>query len=537
MRFNKIHDTIQNRGLSFWTLVLIIIVYFSSDMIHHSWMRDQAPQRAVIKHDVKGYYSYVPAIFIYGDHKLEFTGEKGFKNEDRFQFLRIEGNKRLIQYTSGLAILYTPFFLTAHALAPLFGQERDGYNWVYQFFLVLSALFYVMLGLIFLRKLLLKYFGDKVVAGVLLLIALGTNLFYYTVYEGPMPHSYSFAFIALFLYFIDRWYVKPGLTQTIQLGLVYGMVVLIRPTNALVLILLLFWGIKDIKEIPDRILFLLRKTPLILLMIGFFIIPWIPQLLYWKSVTGSFLYNSYDSVGSAFYLDAPQTHKMLFSYRKGWFIYTPMMFVGTIGYIFLYKNYRQLFWNTVLYIGIMIYVMSSWWAWWFGGGFGSRSMVDTYAVMSMPLAALLGRIVEEKRRKLQYSALLVFILLLGLQWMQTTQYNHGSIHYVSMDKDAYWHNYFKVKHRGVWPYLSEPDHQLARLGIYYYYDLGIDYDTFRKLGEEEGRRIVGAELASSPKMMRSIKRHARRNDMEDLLALEMVIDRVFEKKSERQNLR
>ncbi|MDA3822115.1 MAG: hypothetical protein PF450_05825 [Bacteroidales bacterium] len=537
MALTNIRHIFLKNGFSYWALVIIAIVFFASDMVHHKWMKDQAPQRAVIKHDVKGYYSYVPAIFIFGDHKLEFTGAKGFKNDGRFQYLRIEKDKRLIQYTSGLAILYTPFFLTAHATAPLFGQERDGYNWVYQFFLVISALFYVMLGLVFLRKLLLKYFSDLVVAGVLLLLVFGTNLFYYTVYEGPMPHSYSFAFIALFLYFVDRWYAKPDVIQTIILGFVYGMVVLIRPTNALVIIVLLFCGIKDFNDIQIRIKFLLRKTPLILLMIVFFIIPWIPQLLYWKSVTGSFFYNSYESVGSEYYIYAPQTLEMLFSYRKGWFVYTPIMFIGLIGFVFLFRNYRKIFWSTALYMVVMIYVLSSWWAWWFGGSFGSRSMVDTYAIMSIPLAALLVKIVEERRKKIQYSILAVLILLVGLQWLQTSQYNHGSIHYVSMDKDAYWHNYLKIKHRGVWSYLSEPDHQLARLGIYYYYDWGADYDSFRELPDEEAKRLIGAELTSSPKMMRSIKRHAGRNGMEDFEAMEMVIDRVYEMKMERENLK
>jgi len=536
MTTKNIKSFFLETGPSVWAIILIIVIFFTSDMVHHKWVNDEAPRRGVIKHDVGGYYSYLPAVFIYGDHKLEFIGNKGFINDYKFQYLKIGENERLIQYTSGLAILYTPFFLTAHLTAPLFGEDRDGYNWVYQFFLVLSALFYVSIGLIILRKLLKKYFTDSVVAAVLILITLGTNLFYYTVYEGPMPHSYSFAFIAVFLYLVDRWYEKPNVIQAIMLGFDYGVVVLIRPTNALVLVLLVFWGIRDMKDMRERIIFLLRRTPLILLMIVFFLVPWIPQLLYWKSVTGSFFYNSYESVGSAFYLDAPQTHKMLFSYRKGWFIYTPVMFAGMLGFIFLYRNYRKLFWNSALYMLVIIYVLSSWWAWWFGGGFGSRSMVDTYAVMALPIAALIAKAIEVKRKTIQYPILAILIILIGLQWLQTAQYNHGSIHYVSMDKDAYWHNYFKVKHRGAWPYLSEPDHQLARLGIYYYYDWGADYDAFRELGEEEGRRIVGAELTTSPKMMRSIKRHAHRNKMEHVEALEMVIDRVYEKKSERKNL-
>jgi hypothetical protein len=259
--------------------------------------------------------------------------------------------------------------------------------------------------------------------------------------------------------------------------------------------------------------------------------------LYWKSVTGEFLYNSYESVGSAFYLEAPQTHKMLFSYRKGWFVYTPVMFFGMLGIVSLFRNHRKVFWSVMLYMTAMIYVMSSWWSWWFGGGFGSRAMVDTYGVMALPVAALVQTVSTRRKRYLHYAALSLVVLMFGLQWMQTAQYNKSSIHYVGMDKDAYWHNFFKVRHRGVWSYLSDPDHQLARLGIYYYYDWDADYDAVRKLGEQQGREMIRNELTTSPKMMRSIHRHARRNEMSDDEALQMVVDRVYEQKLTRENLK
>ncbi len=526
----------KSKGFSFWAVIFIILVFFSADMLHHKWMKDEAPDRGVIKHDVIGYYGYLPSIFIYGDYKLDFIGTKGFKNENRFMCIRLDNGKRLIQYTSGLSILYAPFFLAAHAIAPFLGEERDGFNWVYQFFLVMSALFYVSLGLVFLRKLLLNYFSDLLSAMVLLLIALGTNLYYYTVYEGPMSHSYSFAFIAIFIFLVDQWHRDPTVKRTVLLGLVYGMTVLIRPTNAIVILMFVFWGIKDLKESGARVMFLLKKSPLILLMVFFFLIPWIPQLLYWKSLTGHFLVNSYESVGSAFYFDAPQTHKMLFSYRKGWFIYTPVMFVAMAGFIYLFKERRQLFWSSAVYMAVMIYVLSSWWAWWFGGGFGSRSMVDTYAIMALPLAALVEKLQRQKMKALLWSGFSVLVMLVALNWMQTAQYNRGGIHFVSMDKDAYWHQYFKVKGRGVWRYLSDPDHQLARLGIYYYYDWSEDYDSFKLLDYSIAHQEIRDELNSDPKTMRSIHRYARRSKISEDEALEMVIERVYGEKIIRNNL-
>jgi len=534
MNAGTLKHGILKRGLSFWVIVILSVSYLVADFSNHLWLRDEAPHRGVIKHDVKGYYGYLPAIFIYGDHKMDFIRERGFKNDARFLVITLEDGQKMIQYTSGLSILYAPFFLVAHATAPLFGEARDGYNWVYQFFLVMSSLFYVVLGYIALRKLLLRYFDDLVVAVTLLLIGFGTNLFYYTVFEGPMSHSYSFALLAIFLLLADNWYKKPTAGRTILTGLVYGMIVLVRPTNAIAVILLVLWGVTDFPSLKDRVRFLFSNYYLVLLMIVFAIIPWIPQLLYWKSVTGQFFYNSYEKVGSAFYFDAPQTHKMLFSYRKGWFIYTPVMFLAFGGFIWLWRKRRELFWSSLAYMVVMIYVLSSWWAWWFGGGFGSRAMVDTYAVMAFPLAGVVVWARQTDKKYFTYAAIIVAVALVSLQQLQTAQYNHGAIHYVSMDKDAYWHQYFKVKGRGHWLLLSDPDHQLARKGIYYYYDWNADYDAFREMDETVAKQEIYAELTSSPKMMRSIKRYARRTGMSEEEALQMVIDRIYGEKIKRE---
>jgi len=562
---NRLVQIFKGRSWSFWALVFIVFFYFSSDMLHHYWMKDEPKKRGVIKHDIMGYYAYLPSIFIYGDYTLGFIDEPGFVNDNKFLSLKLDNGKRIIQYTSGLSIAYTPFFLMAHAVAPLVGEERDGFNWVYQFFLVMSALFYVSLALVLLRRLLLQYFTDRVTALSLLLLALGTNLYYYTVYESVMSHSYGFAFIAMFIFMVDRWYKKPSVRNTMLAGFLLGFTTLMRPTNIFVVLVLILWGVKSWQGLLDRVRFLLGKIPSILLMIVFFLLPWIPQLLYWKAITGDFFYNSYEMVGSAFYFDAPQTHKMLFSYRKGWFVYTPMMLVAFLGFYWVYRQRRELFWSFFPYMLVMIYVLSSWWAWWFGGGFGSRAMVDTYAIMAFPLAVVVENVLGLARQNtartkggttkaeagyveaksgqpgiragfIRSGIIALFLALLGLQLMQTRQYATGNIHYVAMDKEAYWVDYFKVKGRGIWPLLSEPDHQLARKGIYYFYDWGADYDAFRAKDKALAMQEIREEITSQKKIMRAIGRHARRMDMSRQEALEMVVERVYTMKSERQNL-
>ncbi|MGW8314977.1 MAG: hypothetical protein ACWGNV_05200, partial [Bacteroidales bacterium] len=219
----------DKRSLPQLAIVMVMAVLLGTMLSYHAWNRSKPNERGVIKWDVISYYSYLPAAFIYGDVTLGFLDDPAFNNDNKFWPYQLENGNRLIQTSMGLSILYAPFFFMAHALAPLFGQARDGFSNIYQFFLVFGTLFYVCIGLIFMRKILLRYFSQVATAVSLLVIPLGTNLFYYSVHEAAMPHAYNFALITLFRYLVIRWDEKPDFRHTVFLGLAYGLTVLVRP--------------------------------------------------------------------------------------------------------------------------------------------------------------------------------------------------------------------------------------------------------------------------------------------------------------------
>jgi hypothetical protein len=145
-------------------IIFLLVFYCATNFYHRNWIRDEGPQRGVIKWDIISYYAYLPAVFIYHDIGLDFTEDPGFVNDDKFWFQETGIGKKLIITSMGMAYLYSPFFFMAHALAPVFGEPRDGFQSIYQFFLVFSALFYVAIGLICLWKLLSRYFPPGVTA-------------------------------------------------------------------------------------------------------------------------------------------------------------------------------------------------------------------------------------------------------------------------------------------------------------------------------------------------------------------------------------
>jgi len=290
------------------------------------------------------------------------------------------------------------------------------------------------------------------------LTVVATNLLYYATYEAPMTHAYNFAFIAVFLFLLDTWLRKPNIKYTCFLGLVSGLIALIRPTNALILLLIPLWGIKNFKDILHRIRFLLRSWPKILLMIFMFFLVWLPQFFYWKYISGEWLFFSYGDRAWFFFND-PELINILFSYRKGWFLYTPLMLFACIGIAFLYRKYRELFFPVLLFTLLNVYILASWCFWWYGGSFGLRTFVDSYALLAFPLAALISFVMEKKKVWIA-SLLLLFFVLTFHNTFQIEQYRKGAIHYVSMTKVAYWETFGRLRPtKAYYDALEFPDYK------------------------------------------------------------------------------
>ena len=110
------------------------------------------------------------------------------------------------------------------------------------------------------------------------------------------------------------------------------------------------------------------------------------QFAYWKYASGKFIINPYGSgnPGEGLELFHPHILEVLFSFRKGWFIYTPMMLFTMIGFWQMYKHNKNLFAPVFIYFIINFYIVSSWSCWWYGACFGVRSLIPSYAVLSIP---------------------------------------------------------------------------------------------------------------------------------------------------------
>lgn len=450
------------RKFSSWALLLICYFYTQEHFIHAPWKEEF---KKVIDYDVLQYYSYLPAAFIEKDLRLDFYR----KNPQHYHLSRmywpqeLDDGSYVIKVSYGVSLAYLPFFGVAHAYCLLSDDfEASGFTLPYAVAISLAGWFWLCLGFVFLMLFLRAHFDDPIVAVVILALAFATNLYYTLLLEASMSHPFNFGLGSLFLFSLHKFRTKSNFVYLAIMAFVGGWMFIIRPTNALYLALPLFyWPAKS--HFKENLYWWKSKKWLFAFAAVIFILPILPQLLYWKIATDEWLIYSYNE--ERFYLTNPHILEGLFSYRKGWLVYTPIMVLSLLGLGMTTtdKGYFR-FWP--LFIVLYIYVIFSWWCWWFGGGFGSRVMIDIYPLLAVPIAFTI-RWIWKKGWILRLCTLILIYKFYGWNIRQTHQFSHWGIHYDSMTKDAFWYSVehkFYYKPEEFQALLSSPDYDAAVKG-------------------------------------------------------------------------
>lgn len=438
-----------------WIIALVLIL----TVFNQSKWKD----RSVLKHDMYVYYSYLPATFIYKDLTFKYIHQLPQDDKREIWTLNSPNGGNVQKMTMGMAMMYAPFFGLAHLTAYIINEPMDGYSWVYHFFMAMSALAFAIAAIFIQRKLLLAYFDDKVVALTLLALTLGTNYYYYTTSEGPMSHIHNFFLISLFSWQIIKWLKDYSWRNGCIAALSFGLIVLIRPVNGIVILIPLLYAVRSFAEFVLRLKDIFSHYYQVLVMIGVIALVLIPQLWYWHLNTGHWIYYSYNDEG--FFFNDPKILEGLIGYRKGWLVYAPVMWFSIWGMLVLWSRIpaSKFKWVIPVYFGLHVFIIFSWWCWWYGGGFGARPMVDASAIMSIPLAAFIA--LTQKRKILSVATITLIIVFVGLNLFQSMQYRRGIVHWDSMTKDGYWLIFGKANYPpGYAESLYTPDYEAAKKG-------------------------------------------------------------------------
>lgn len=448
----------KQNSISFKTLLILGFIWAYVLIHNKNWKTNH-----VIHNDSIIYYEYLPATFIFKDLTFDFVSNlpSDFNGHIWLNDPYNKGDK-VPKFTMGLSIMYMPFFLMGHIVAHFSNFSTYGYSMPYFIFICIGTWFYAFLGLFYLRRILLLYFNETVTGFTLIGIALSTNLFNYVVQDTAMSHAYSFFLFSSFIWQTIKWHQNKTIKKAILLGLTMGLISLIRPTNALLALVFVLYDVKSLKELKEKMKLFWNYKLNLGFIILFSILVWVPQLIFWKYNTGHWFCFSYGEEG--FFFSSPKILEGLFSYRKGWLVYTPIMMIAMVGLVFLYRQANKWFLPVVVFLPLNIYVVYSWWCWWYGGGYGSRPMIDSYALMAIPLASFFS-FFDVKTNYLRSLSLFIIVFSAMLNCFQTLQAK-TILHYDGMTKEAYWSNFTLLN----WPsnyqeQIAPPNYDKALKGL------------------------------------------------------------------------
>ena len=432
----------QMNRKTFYTLVFFVCLYLVFSNFYH-----QVGQ--TLSYDVYGYYLYLPLTFIYGDLGMQNPDlvyelmEKYHSSGIFYQGHLTESGNYVMKYTMGQSILYAPFFFIGHLIAQFTSYPSDGFSKPYEMSVFIGGIVYTLIGVYFFTKVLLHFFEEKIALLVLLVVLFGTNYLLHTSMfsQNPMTHNTLFSCYAIIVWMTIKWYENQKWKTIVYLGLVCGLVTLIRPTEIVCVFIPLLWNAWS-KESLNAKLKLLKSNYKQIVTFSLLIFCVISlQLIYFKIYTGSFFFSEYSgNNGEGLDLFPPHTLNTLFSFRKGWLIYTPIMVFSLLGFRSLHKRNKAIFWSLFIYFSVNLWFVSSWSNWWYASSFSQRALIPSYIVLGISFGYFLLYL-KEQRMVFKSVIVGVLTLLLFLNLFQIYQYKLGILHGDRMSKDYYFRTF------------------------------------------------------------------------------------------------
>lgn len=376
----KISNAIKN---PVWVFGLIMIVYG----FYYTFKNDNYTN--VVRSDARGYYAYLPALLIYNDGSFEKSSqvEKTYFDGNLEQLYLFKDKKGNInnKYFPGIALLQLPFFCLACVVSWILGYPIDGYSAIFMICHYIGSLFYTIAGLILLSRCMKLLFPDqyKKVRWIIPVLYLSSSIFFYSIHTPGFSHLYSFFLFGLFALQILKLKTDFKTKNVFYTGLILGLIALVRPTNITVILIIPFLlGSAETTADFFKKLFSDRLKHLFTGILGFLIVLFV-LFLSWKWQTGQWIVWSYS--GEGFNWLHPQLFAVLFSFRTGLFLHTPLMLFSLLGILLLAREnkFRAVFW--CIYFLINCWIISAWWCWDYESPFGNRPFTEHFFFLFLPL--------------------------------------------------------------------------------------------------------------------------------------------------------
>ncbi|MEO8762253.1 MAG: hypothetical protein ABI388_11965, partial [Bacteroidia bacterium] len=344
-----------------------------------------------------------------------------------------------------------------------------GFSAPYQVSILIGCYVYTMLGLLYLRKTLLLFFSDVTVAVTLFVIAIGTNYFFHACLhgQGAMSHNLLFFLIACFVYYTICWHQQQKLKYALLIGSIGGVIVITRATEVIILIIPLLYDVSNKESFIKKINLLKEKWLQVGVVAISFLLMLLLQIGYWKYATHKFYVNTYgaSNPGEGLELLHPHLLETFFSFRKGLFIYVPLMVFAFLGFFTSGVLIKPIKAGLILYIIIGVYVVSCWSCWWYGSCFGNRALIPLYVGLCFPMACFFEKALFSKYK---YFLATVLLVLISLNLFQSWQINKGILDSTNMSRAYYFSTILQT---------TSPTDQQKKLLLKGKFDTGVEIFT------------------------------------------------------------
>jgi hypothetical protein len=312
-------------------------------------------------------------------HSLIVDGDLDFRNE--YRVLRVpEGyfhptptGRLPNNFSVGPALVWAPFYLLVHGLARLGLFRATGFGYPYFTAVATATALVGFLGVVWFYRLARSYFDPPVALTSAVALWLGSFHLWYMVFEPSMSHALAMSAVAAFLLLTHRG--LEGSRAFVLAGAAAGVVVLLRWQNVV------FLPVALATSWPKRSRWRWWEP---VLGIAVAVIVFLPQAIYWKLIYGHFFL--VPQGGSYLEWSSPQFEAVLFSSRHGLLSWSPLLWVGAIGFIGLVKRAPALGGSLAIACAAALFVNASVRDWWAGASFGARRFDGALPALGLGIA-------------------------------------------------------------------------------------------------------------------------------------------------------
>ena len=419
---------------------LLVWGVLATALVLTRWFDNEA-MYGLIHADAQGYYGYLVAGLLENSFNWEqvLASYADYHGGTPADFTRETPFGRVNKYYVGTAILVLPFFLLGCFHAWLVGAPIDGYSVPFHLWAMIGAMCYAAFGIALLGRFLER---KSISFGVAHFVAVScffaSGLFHYTVSEPVMSHTYSFFLFCAFLFAVQKVTLERNTSWLVASAIALALIVLVRPSNGLIVLAVPF-AVGNLSGLRDSI----SSLGLSKLMVGGLVtlaVLSIQPLMYWLQVGVPFVW-SYE--GETFDFTNPEVFNVLFSYRKGLFVYTPWAALGALGLLLaLFKRTFEAV-AALGFLAVSVFVISSWWNWYYGSSLGMRALIEYMPFFAFGLAVL----IQELPRSAAVGVVLLTLATVPVNLIQNYQYQKFILHWDGMDKERFWKVFLKTDRR------------------------------------------------------------------------------------------